>query len=260
MKRWTRSPFRELLAEKQNRLTMHLLRLLKMGSPSKPIVALIATSFLLIGSTPAQGDGQAHRVNLGFSGLLSEHHLVSLLDEDDVSLNAVYMWADGLTGTYRSYRERNVLSFVQMARKNSLTHLESSLDNNNIRLRRFLANHTHEDILADQNLKRRSRSLASIRMLIKDAITRVGSGEPIFFGAEISGTVAAISNITDHPRIRTYQPASDPSSDEGTRSSYGKTLKPKHLPTGYLHERAREFNGPEVYEWMHAELQESQES
>jgi hypothetical protein len=134
-------------------------------------VSFLLLFFSLVGpsSSPVHGSQQYNRARFGFTRPLPDSHVVDMVERHDLDLRAVRMWTSGLAGSYRSYQEPSVASLVENARSRAQSNFQKGFQGNLIRLERFLETHTRHDVVSQDKLATKARSLVNIRMLLKDA-------------------------------------------------------------------------------------------
>jgi len=167
------------------------------------LISLLSGGFLYVGFARASGILPADRVLVTFQRPLTHGELQDLLQEYELTPTAIYMVNAGLVGTHRTYEVRNIDEFFAVAQERTIETMQKGMQSNILRLKRFIEQHTEEEVLADENLQQELRSLLNIRFQI-EATLKVAQGElPTIYAAEVAGK--SLLRLQADERIASFQ-------------------------------------------------------
>ncbi len=168
-------------------------------------------------------------LEIGFGEAVGDSDVVSVLDENGVSPQALYIWVAGISGTRRPSPlirgGSGAKEFVKDAREKTISSFENALQGNEFRLSTLVENYSVEEISDDNELNSMTRQLLVIREQIQEGLEWVRSGKPIIYGAKITGDAENIGKARSDSRVKASKGeelffASSPDSISVRPSSY----------------------------------------
>lgn len=165
-------------------------------------LTFLLVTFLLLSSGVFAEETLASRVNLGFGAAVRDRHIVSLLQRHGVVPHAAFLWTAGLTGTYRTFEAKSPRTFLREARAQAIDSFQNGLQGNQHQLQHFVAVHTEDEVLADQDLQGEARSLLNSRAALTSALDAAQKGEPLIYALEVSGETAAMQQLIQDTMVK----------------------------------------------------------
>lgn len=167
------------------------------------LVSLLFGGFLYAGFAKASEILPADRALVTFRRPLTQGELQDILQGYELTPTAIYMVNAGLVGTHRTYEVRSTDEFLTIAQKRTIEAMQKGLQSNTLRLKKFVEQHSEEEVLYDENLQQELRSLLNIRFQIEMTL-KVAQGElPSIYAAEVSGK--NVARLQSDERIASIQ-------------------------------------------------------
>lgn len=157
------------------------------------ITLLISTNLL------AQDNEKSY---FNFGEVLGDDKMLDFMSKSNVRPKAAHMWSNGLSGTYRTSNQESYEEFISNARINSVDFFTSAVSSNEQFVRKFLEDHTQEEILNNQNVQTSARSLVSINRQLKKALEEAESGGAIIYGLEIEGNTSQLDLLSNDSIVK----------------------------------------------------------
>lgn len=151
------------------------------------LISLLLAGVLYAGLVEASDLLPADRAIITFRHPLTQSELQNLLQEYDLTPTAIYMVNAGLVGTHRTYEVRSIDEFFALAQKSTMEGMQKGLQSNAFRLKRFIEQHSEEEVIADENLQQELRSLLNIRLQMEATLAAAQEGLPTIYAAEVTG-------------------------------------------------------------------------
>ena len=165
----------------------------------KKLISLVSVVMLsqIVNASPDN-----NRVQIGFNATLNDGEVIELLESNGASPKALFMWASGISTTYRNDESMSPAGFIARARNDIAKFYQDALDANTIRLENYVEEYDQEEVLNSKSLQTEVRLLLNIRSEINGALTSTEAGLPMIFGLEIQEPEDTIVKIKNSKRVK----------------------------------------------------------
>lgn len=164
------------------------------------ILISLSSAFNLNAQSTGAGD-QTH-AQFGFGKTIQDAEIIQLMKQHSVAPKAVFLWVSGISGTHRVDENKTPEQFLRDARSHYIRFFENGLKGNQLRVQRFIDNHSAADINADAAVQTLARSLLTIRKQLENALLSVRGNRPVFFAVEAQGHTAAIASLRSAEKVK----------------------------------------------------------